>query len=135
MKRKHKLIDRIEEVKVLLDNMKKKGRTFSFNSPVKYGKTCVDELVTQLMLDCTKFVKEMQTLRQLGMKLSIDYRIVWWCHFYEAYIFFKSNGHFYMRKGNCLVGKQSKGENILIIYIQGKGGLMIPSIIMGKSTK
>lgn len=105
MKRKHKLIDRIEEVKVLLDNMKKKGRTFSFNSPVKYGKTCVDELVTQLMLDCTKFVKEMQTLRQLGMKLSIDYRIVWWCHFYEAYIFFKSNGHFYMRKGKLLSWK------------------------------
>lgn len=67
MQRKEELLSRINEVKTILDKMKKRGRCFSFNTPVKFGKARVDEVVLQLMKDCTAFVNDVNKIRQLRM--------------------------------------------------------------------
>ena len=67
MQRKEELLSRINEVKTILDKMKKRGRCFFFNTPVKFGKARVDEVVLQLMKDCTAFVNDVNKIRQLRM--------------------------------------------------------------------
>ena len=52
--------------------MKKRGRCFSFNPPVKFGKIRVDEIVLQLMEDCALFVEDMHKLREAGKKLTVS---------------------------------------------------------------
>lgn len=101
MHRKKELLSRINEVKTILDKMKKRGRCFSFNPPVKFGKIRVDEIVLQLMKDCTAFVNDVNKFRQSGKTIRIDYRILWFYKYDIAYSYYKENGHFY-------VGKESK---------------------------
>ena len=72
MQRKEELLSRINEVKTILDKMKKRGRCFSFNPPVKFGKIRVDEIVLQLMEDCALFVEDMHKLREAGKKLTVS---------------------------------------------------------------
>lgn len=98
MQRKEELLSRINEVKTILDKMKKRGRCFSFNPPVKFGKIRVDEIVLQLMEDCALFVEDMHKLREVGKKLTVDYRILWWYHYHHAYLFKNKNGHLYIGK-------------------------------------
>lgn len=96
MQRKEELLSRINEVKTILDKMKKRGRCFSFNTPVKFGKARVDEVVLQLMKDCTAFVNDVNKLRQTGKSIRIDYRILWFYKYDIAYHFYKENGHLYV---------------------------------------
>lgn len=98
MQRKEELLSRINEVKTILDKMKKRGRCFSFNTPVKFGKARVDEVVLQLMKDCTAFVNDVNKLRQTGKSIRIDYRILWFYKYDIAYHFYKENGYFYVGK-------------------------------------
>lgn len=98
MQRKEELLSRINEVKTILDKMKKRGRCFSFNSPVKFGKIRVDEIVLQLMKDCTVFVNDVSKERRSGRTISIDYDILWFYKYKIAYSYYKENGHFYVDK-------------------------------------